>query len=258
MRRLTRGREVVEIVALVKQRRLRRVQIFCRNVLFQRAAAERNHAPPCIRYRKHHAIAKTIIGHGNVVARNQQARFHHVFGGNAVGAEMLLQRKAFARTARRIAQAKLQLRRRRYRAVGEIAARFRAIARGQGVREEFRGEIHHVVERLAALLVTRGIRRRRRQRHAGHRSEALDGFREADAFGLHQERDDVAVLAGGEVVVKTLLVVDRERGRLLLLERRQPLELPPRLLQLDAPAHDFGDRKPGAQFVEELGREAHR
>ena len=167
---------------------------------------------------------------------------------------MLLQRKAFAR---RIAQTKLQLRRRRNRAVGEIAARFGAMARGQRVGEEFCGEIHHVVERLAALLVTRGVRRHRRQRHAGHRSEALDGFREADAFGLHQERDDVAVLAGGEVVIKTLLVVDRERGRLLLLERRQPLELPPRLLQLDAPAHDFGDRKPGAQFVEELGREAH-
>ena len=113
------------------------------------------------------------------------------------------------------------------------------------------------MERLAALLVPRGIGGRRRQRHAGHRSQPLDGFREADALGLHQERDDVAVLAGGEVVVKALLVVDRERGRLLLLERRQPLELPPRLLQLDAAAHDFRDRKPGAQLFEELGREAH-
>ena len=113
------------------------------------------------------------------------------------------------------------------------------------------------MERLAALLVPRGVGGRRRQRHAGHGSQALDGFREADALGLHQKRDDVAVLAGGEVVVKALLVVDRERGRLLLLERRQPLELPPRLLQLDAAAHDFRDRKPGAQLFEELGREAH-
>ena len=72
-----------------------------------------------------------------------------------------------------------------------------------------------------------------------------------------KKRDDVAVLAGGEVVVKSLLVVDGERRRLLLLERRQPLPLPPRLLQLHAPAHDFRNRKPGAQFVEELGRKAH-
>ena len=59
-------------------------------------------------------------------------------------------------------------------------------------------------------------------------------------------------------MVEALLVVDRERGRLLLLERRQALELPSCLLQLDAPAHDFRNRKPGAQFVEELGREAHK
>ncbi len=58
-------------------------------------------------------------------------------------------------------------------------------------------------------------------------------------------------------MVKTLLIVDVEGRRLLLLERRQPLPLPPRLLQLDALAHDLGDRKPGAKLVEELGREAH-
>ena len=46
-------------------------------------------------------------------------------------------------------------------------------------------------------------------------------------------------------------------GDLLLLERRQPLPLAPRLLQLHAPAHDFRNRKPGAQFIEELGRKAH-
>ena len=185
---------------------------------------------------------------------DQQPRFHHVLGRNALRAEILLQRKAIRR---RIADAKLQLRRRRNRAVAEIAARLGAVARGQRVGKEFCRELHHVMERLAALLVPRGIGGRRRQRHAGHRSQALDGLREADALGLHQERDDVAVLAGGEVVVKALLVVDGEGRRLLLLERRQPLELPPRLLQLDAPAHDFRNRKPGAQLFEELGREAH-
>ena len=112
---------------------------------------------------------------------------------------MLLQRKAFAG---RIADAELQLGGGRNRAVGEIAARFGAIARGQSVGEELRGQLHHVVQRLAALLVTRGIGRRRRQREACHRRQPLDGFGEADTFGFHQERDDVAVLAGGEVVIK--------------------------------------------------------
>ena len=169
-------------------------------------------------------------------------------------AEMLLQRKAFAG---RIADAKLQLRRRRNRAVGEIAARLGAVARGQRVGEKFCRQFHHVMQRLAALLVPRGVGRHRRQRHAGHRGEALDRLGERDAFGLHHEVEDVAVLAGGEVVIKSLLVVDREGRRLLLLERRQPLPLLPRLLQLHAPAHDFRNRKPGAQLIEELGREAH-
>src|SRR5882757_8799515 len=132
------------------------------------------------------------------------------------------------------------------------------MARGQGVGEEFRGKVHHVVQRLAPLLVTRGIGCYCRQRHARHLRQPLDGLAEADALGLHQEGDDVAVLAGREVVVKTLLVVDRERRRLLLLKRRQAFPLPPRLLQLHAPADDFRNRKPGAQLVEELGRKAHK
>jgi len=113
------------------------------------------------------------------------------------------------------------------------------------------------MQRLAALLVPRRIGRHRREWHPGHRRQPLDRLGKTDAFGLHQEGDDVAVLARGEVVVKTLLVVDRERRRLLLLERRQPLPLPPRSLQFDAPPHDFRNRKPGTQFFEKLGRKAH-
>ncbi len=249
-----RRRQVVEIVALVKQRRFRRVHVLCGNVFFQRTAAERDHAAAQVCDRKHHAVTKAIIGHRNIVARDQQAGFDHVLDGNALRAEMLLQPEAFAG---RVADAELQLDGRRNRAVAEIAARLGAVAGGQSVGEELRGKLHHIVKRLAALLVPRGIGGRGRQRHAGHRRQPLDGFGEADSLGLHQERDDVAVLAGGEVVVKSLLVIDRERRRLLLLERRQALPLTPRLLQLHAPAHDFRNRKPGAQFIEELGRKAH-
>ena len=175
--------------------------------------------------------------------------------GDALRAQMLLQREALAGG---IAEAELQLRRRRDRAVAEIAARLGAEPRGQRVLEIFRREFHDVVQRLAALLMPRGIGRCRRQRHARHRRAALHRFREADALGLHQEVEDVAVLARGEAVVTSLLlVVDGERRRLLLLKRRQPLPLAPGLLQLDALAHDFRDRKPGAQLVEELGGEAH-
>ena len=63
-----RGREVVEIVALVKQRRFRRVQVFCADVLFQGTTAERDHPAAQVRDRKHHAIAEAVIGQRNIVA----------------------------------------------------------------------------------------------------------------------------------------------------------------------------------------------
>ena len=90
MRGLPRRAKVVEIVALVKQGRLRRVQVFCGNVLFQRAAAEGDDAASCIRDRKHHAVAEAIVRDGNILAADEQSRLHHVVGGNALCAEMLL------------------------------------------------------------------------------------------------------------------------------------------------------------------------
>ncbi len=185
---------------------------------------------------------------------DQQARLDHVVDGNALPAEMLLQREALRR---RIAHAEFQLRLRIEAAIGEIAARLRAILRRQRLGEIFRRELHHVMQRLAPLLAPIRVRRGLRERQSGLRGEALDGFRERDALGLDHEVEDVAVLAGGEAVIELLLVVDRERGRLLLLERRQPLELLARLLQLHAPAHDFRHRKPRFQLIEELRREAH-
>ena len=53
------------------------------------------------------------------------------------------------------------------------------------------------------------------QRHPGLGGETLDRLRERQAFRLHQEAEDVAVLAGGEAVIEALLVVDEE-GRGLL------------------------------------------
>ena len=254
MRRLARGGDVVERRAFVKERRLRRIEIFRLRVLFERAAAEGDDAPAQIGDREHHAVAEAVERHRNVVAGNQQARLDHVLDRNAVRAEMLLQREALAR---RIAEAELELRRRIEAAVGEIAARLGAGARGQRVLEEFRRQLHDVVQRLAPRVARFVLARDFRQRHAGHLRQALDRFREADAFALHDEIENAAVLAGGEIEPGLLLVVHEERRRLLLVERRQALELAARAHELHAPAHDFRNRKPGFQLVEELGREAH-
>ncbi len=120
---------------------------------------------------------------------------------------MFLQREPLAA---RIAETKLQLSGRRNRAIGEIAARLGARARRQRFHEVRGRHFHHVVQGAAALLVARGIGRHRRQREPRHRRQTLDGFGKADAIGLHHETDDVAVLAGREVVIEALLVVHRE------------------------------------------------
>ena len=78
---------------------------------------------------------------------------------------------------------------------------------------------------------TRSSRASLRQRDAGLAGQPLDRLREGQPLRLHQEGEDVAVLAGREAVVELLLVVHVEGRRLLGIERRQPLPLPPGLLQ---------------------------
>ena len=126
MRGLARGGDVVERRALVKERRLRRIEIFRLRVLLERAAAEGDDAAAQIGDREHHAVAEAVERHRNVVAGDQQAGLDHVLDRNALAAEMLLQREALGR---RIAEAELELRRRIEAAVGEIAARLGAGAR---------------------------------------------------------------------------------------------------------------------------------
>ena len=168
---------------------------------------------------------------------------------------MLLEREALARCK---AKTELHLRRRGQPAIGEIAARFCAGAAGKRRLEEFRREVHDVVEalgpRIALLLLGRDFR----QCDAGHLREAFDRFGKGDAFGQHDEIENRAVLAGGEIEPGFLLVIDEEGRRFLFVERRQALELAARADELDALADDFRDRQPGFQFIQELRREAHR
>ena len=100
--RLAGGGDVVERRAFVKERRLRRIEIFRLRVLLQRAAAEGDDAAAKIGDREHHPVAEPVEGHRNIVARDQQARRDHVLDRHALLAEMLLEREALGR---RIAEA---------------------------------------------------------------------------------------------------------------------------------------------------------
>ena len=163
----------------MEERRLRRVEIFRLRVLLERAPAEGDDPAAQVGDRKHHAVAEAVERHRDVVAGNQQSGLDHVFHGDAVRAEVLLERETLTR---RIAEAEFQLRRGIEPAVGEIAAGFRAVARCQRVLEEFRRELHDVVQRLAPRIARLVLARDLRQRHAGHLRQPLDSFREGHAL----------------------------------------------------------------------------
>ena len=58
------------------------------------------------------------------------------------------------------------------------------------------------------------------QLDTGFAREALNGFRERKPLRLHEESENISVLAACETVIEALLIVDEKRRRLLGLERR--------------------------------------
>jgi hypothetical protein len=72
-----------------------------------------------------------------------------------------------------------------------------------------------------------------------------------------QEADDVAVLAGREIMEEALVVIDEEGRRLLLGEGRQADVFTSLTLELHRPPDDVGRPKAGLQFFKEAIVEAH-
>ena len=158
---------------------------------------------------------------------------------------------------RRIAETKPHLGRSIDPAVREITARLCPGTRGERGFEEFCRQLDDVVKRLAARIACLFFMRNLGQRHPGLRRELFDRLWEAEPFRQHHEIENAAVLAGGKVEPRHLLIIDEKRGRLLLVEWRKPLPFASRLFQPHAPADDLRYRQARAQLVEELGRKAH-
>jgi hypothetical protein len=130
-------------------------------------------------------------------------------------------------------------------------------SRRQRRLEEFRRQLHHVMQGLAPFLARLGFRRGLRQRHSGHRGQTLHGLGEAHPLGLHHETEDVAVFLRREIEPRLFLVIDVKGRRFLLVERRQPPPLAPGLLELHAPADHLRNREAGLQVLYEIRRKAH-
>ena len=157
---------------------------------------------------------------------------------------------------RRITDAKLLLDCGGQRTVRQIAARLGAGAPVQALAEEIGGIFHHLLQAGALLLADHRLLGNDRHRQPCLARQPLHGFGKGEPFRHHQKIKDVAVLAGREVKPRHFLVVDKERGRFLGRERRQPLPLAPGLGQLDAPPHNFRNRKPDLDLFEKGRGEA--
>ena len=132
----------------MEERRFRRIEVFGGCILLQRPSAEADETAAEIADGEHHPIAEPVIGHGNVIARDQQPGFDHIVARNPEAAEMLLEGEAFGWG---IADAKLKLGRGIEPAVREIAPRLGAGAGRERRLEEFGGKLDHIVERAAAV-----------------------------------------------------------------------------------------------------------
>ena len=109
-------------------------------------------------------------------------------------ASVLLQRR---RVVRRIAQAEGGDRLAREPALFQVATRLCARAGHQRRLEERCRRFDEPVEPLALVLAGFVARAELRHRHAGFAGQPLDRLGERQPVGLHEEREDVAVLAGG-------------------------------------------------------------
>jgi len=120
--------------------------------------------------------------------------------------------------------------------------------------------LHHAVQVGLALLARRLFRRARLQfghLHADRRGQVLDGVDVAHPGVGHHEADGIAVHAAAEAVIELLGRADRERGRLLAMERAQPHEIGAALLQLDVALHHVHDIDPVEEILlERLGDHA--
>src|SRR5690606_21018931 len=87
---------------------------------------------------------------------------------------------------------------------------------------------------------------------ARSRGEFLDRLDEAEVVVLHDEAERGPVRTAAEAVIELLVGADRERRRLLVVERAAGLVLPPRALQLHAAADHLDDVDARDQLVDEV------
>ncbi len=229
--------EPVERAALVEDRRLGRVEVLRRRVAGRRrsgkdAAPERHHATAQIGDREDEAIAEAV----DEAARRAP---HHQAGGDRVVERQRLRaqvaREVVAAT-RGVAEPEALHGLGTDAALGEVGPAACALRSAQRATEERRGRLADRHQRLRRRSPARGLLGHREPEALGHAAHRLG---KDQRLRLHDEGEDVAVLAAAEAVVETAFLADRERRGLLDVERTQADRGAPAPSQRDGVGHDF-------------------
>ena len=144
-------------------------------------------------------------------------------------------------------------------AAAEVAARVPGLGRAeQQVTVEGDRFADRVVQPLLALALLRERRVVVTERDPGARRESFDGFGEVEVLDLADERDRVAALLAAEAVEDAHFRIDRERRRLLAVERAQADEAAADALEPDVLARERDEVGDFADPSHVLVEDAHR
>ena len=240
--------------ALVEQLVFRRIEIFRLAIRQQCAPAKGHHAAFAVLNGDHQTGAEAVIGGAAILGGDGETCTHQLVLGEAFGQKMGFQAIAAVRCK---ADAEFGLCGGGEATPGQIGARRLALRGLQPALVIKAGGFSRVIKILAALGRLRHFRCGLGQVYTGEACELLNSLRKAEPFGFLHKFKNIAMLSGGEVMVKALLIIDKKARTFLGIEGREACPFAALLFQFHTPPHHLGNRQARANFVKNLGSEPH-
>ena len=214
--------------------------------------AEGDHPPAPIADREHHAGEEEVAWRVAGLAGTQQPGLDHLRLGDLLRAQVGGQRAA---PARRPAEREVADRLLLQPAPQQVVERRPPLGQEQPAVIGLGRRGHDGMQVARAAFAGGFLRRGPGHFHPRLGGEAFDGLGEGRAFRPHQEGDGIPMRTAAEAV--EMIVIDVEGGRLLAMERTAALPVAAGFEQPGLAADQAGQRRAGAEFVEEGGRESH-
>jgi hypothetical protein len=237
----------------MEERRVARVQVFRLGICLQRPAPERDDAAAHIGNGEHEAATERVVRFTAPVAFLGEAGLENLFCGEACRLQMV---DRLAPVVRGVAEPVAFPRGGPEATSFQIGPRGCAFGGVQPVFEIGRRCLTHGLQPLAVIVFLGGLGARLRQLHARFFGELLNGLHEGQPLGFHDEADDIAADAGGEILEDAFLIVDVEARRFLIGEGRQADPFLALLGKLHLAADHVRRPDTGLQLLNEAIRDA--